>query len=190
GQKEPTPAEGLRKQSGLDAHSIEADAMFIDPAAGDYCVADGSPALKLGFKNFAMDQFGVQKPDLKKIARMPVLPVPGGNSATEKSSRDGRTQVWLGAKVKNIVGMGEMSASGLPGEVGVLIVDAPADSPAAKAGLRTGDVVLQCGGRAANDLKTLLREYGAAKPGQKVTLGVHRNQKSETGTVEAGWKGM
>jgi serine protease Do len=90
--------------------------------------------------------------------------------------------------VKHIVGMGEMSASGLPGEIGVLIVDAPAGSPAAKAGLKAGDVILQCGGKATDDLKTLLREYGAAKAGQKVPLTVHRSQKPETVTVEGGWK--
>jgi len=188
GQKEPAPVEGLAKQSGLDQHSVEADAMFIDAAKGDYRVADGSPALKLGFKNFPMDQFGVQKPDLKKIARTPVLPSAGSGPAAEKSSRIGRVQVWLGAAVKNIVGMGEMSASGLPGEIGVLIVDAPAGSPAAKAGLKAGDVILQCRGKATDDLKTLLREYGAAKAGQKVPLTVHRSQKPETVTVEGGWK--
>jgi len=37
-------------------------------------VKDGSPALALGFVNFPMDQFGVQKPELKAIARIPQLP--------------------------------------------------------------------------------------------------------------------
>jgi len=187
GQKDPAPASALAKQSGLDAHSVEADAMFVDPARGDYRVAAGSPALKLGFKNFPMDQFGVLKPDLKKIARTPVLPAAGSGPAAEKSSRDGRTQVWLGAKVKNVVGMGEVSASGLPGEIGILVVAAPADSPAVKAGLRAGDVIIGCGGKATDDLKTLLKEYGAAKAGQKVPIAVHRTQKPETLTVEGGW---
>jgi len=38
---------------------------FINPAEGDFRVKEGSPALKLGFKNFAMDQFGVVNPRLK-----------------------------------------------------------------------------------------------------------------------------
>ncbi len=33
--------------------------IFIDPAQGDYRVRPESPALKLGFKNFPMDQFGL-----------------------------------------------------------------------------------------------------------------------------------
>jgi hypothetical protein len=51
-----------------------ADAQFVDPAQGDYRVKDGSPALALGFVNFPMDRFGVQKPALKALARTPVLP--------------------------------------------------------------------------------------------------------------------
>ncbi len=68
------PATRLQQQSGRDEHSIVADAQFVDPAHGDYRVKDGSPALALGFVNFPMDQFGVQKPELKAIARTPVLP--------------------------------------------------------------------------------------------------------------------
>jgi len=70
------PAIRLQQQSGRDEHSILADAQFIDPAHGDYRVRDGSPALALGFVNFPMDQFGVQKPQLKAIVRTPALPVP------------------------------------------------------------------------------------------------------------------
>ena len=41
-------------------HSVFADPMFIDPANRNYQVKPESPALKLGFKNFPMDQFGHQ----------------------------------------------------------------------------------------------------------------------------------
>jgi hypothetical protein len=51
-----------------------ADAQFVDPAQGDYRVKEGSPSLTLGFVNFPMDRFGVQKPALKALARTPVLP--------------------------------------------------------------------------------------------------------------------
>jgi len=70
----PSPAVRLQQQSGRDSHSIVADAQFVDAARGDYRVKLGSPELALGFVNFAMDQFGVQKPALRAIARAPVLP--------------------------------------------------------------------------------------------------------------------
>ena len=61
---------------GCDANSIVGDPMFVDPAQGDYRVKANSPALKIGFKNFPMNRFGVQKPELKAIARVPRFPVP------------------------------------------------------------------------------------------------------------------
>jgi hypothetical protein len=74
GLTQPQPAVGLQEQSGLDTHSVEADALFVNPGRGDYRVQRGSPAVALGFKNFPMDQFGVTKPSLKAIARTPELP--------------------------------------------------------------------------------------------------------------------
>jgi hypothetical protein len=68
------PAVRLQEQSGRDEHSIVADAQFEDIANGDYRVKEGSSALSLGFVNFPMDRFGVQKPALKALARHPVLP--------------------------------------------------------------------------------------------------------------------
>ena len=53
---------------GWDEKSIFGDPQFIDPASGDFRVKEGSPAFDIGFKNFPMDQFGVKKPALKKIA--------------------------------------------------------------------------------------------------------------------------
>ena len=44
---------------GFGKNSIHADPMFVDPENGDYRVKPESPALKLGFKNFDMDKFGL-----------------------------------------------------------------------------------------------------------------------------------
>lgn len=122
----PAPAVALQGISGLDAHSLIGDAMFVAPAKGDYRVKDGSSALQLGFTNFPMDQFGVQKPELKKIARTPALPTPGVKQQ-EQSSRDPRIVSWQGAKIKNIIGLDDISAAGLSGEIGVKLVEAPAE---------------------------------------------------------------
>ncbi|MEI7730418.1 MAG: PDZ domain-containing protein [Verrucomicrobiota bacterium] len=180
GQTTPAPATGFQGQSGLDANSIEADARFVDAAKGDYRVRDDSPALKLGFQNFPMDQFGVQKPALKALARTPELPDPNKTLATEpKSQRDARTAQWLGATVKNVIGLGEISAAGLPGEIGVTVVEAPKSSAAAKAGLQAGDILLKCNGKEANSLDDFLKLFRAAPAGQPVKLGIWRNQKAE-----------
>ncbi len=139
-----SPATRLHKQSGRDEHSLVGDARFFDPAAGDYRVREGSPALALGFVNFPMDGFGVRKASLKKIARTPLLPaqVPAAPAANATTVRNASVVPWLDAKVRNIADEGEMSAYGLPGVTGVLVVEVTAGSALAKAGLQKSDVIL------------------------------------------------
>ncbi|NDJ13536.1 MAG: PDZ domain-containing protein [Acidobacteriia bacterium] len=178
GQTVAAAATELRKQSARDEHSLEADAQFVDPATGDYRVKPGSPALQLGFKNFPMDQFGVQWPALKRIARTPELPILNAPQPTTlQSTRDARPATWLGATVKNIVGIGEVSASGLPDETGVLIVEVPASSRAAAAGLRKGDVVLKLAGKPTATLQALQRLSQETPALGTVTVTVWRGQK-------------
>jgi len=173
---EPKPAAGLAKQSQRDANSIIADAMFVDPAQGDFRVKDGSPALKLGFVNFPMDQFGVQKPELKAIARTPQIPrlmTPAGDGSI-KPALQRRHFVWQ-AEVRDIAGLGDRSAYGLPGEYGVLCVNVPERSLAAKAGFQKDDVILACNGETVRTVDALLdlQNDSAGKP---LRIDVHRKQ--------------
>jgi len=71
-------AKGLKQAQalGLDLHSLASDPKFINPARSDFRVGADSPALKLGFQNFALDQFGVVNPRLKAIARTPKIDLP------------------------------------------------------------------------------------------------------------------
>lgn len=174
---ETAPATRLQQQSGRDEHSIVADAMFIDPAHGDYRVKDGSPALALGFVNFPMDEFGVQKLELKAIAHTPELPQPGITAAAP-AARNATPLTWLGASVRNIADEGEMSAFGLPGVTGVLVLEVPADSALAKAGLQKNDVILSVNGARTADVASLLQPAGSLAAGQNLSVGISRNQKA------------
>jgi hypothetical protein len=169
-------ATQMQQQSGRDEHSIVADAEFVDPAHGDYRVKDGSPALAMGFVNFPMDEFGVQKPELKAIARTPELP--GVNAAFATSgARDATLRVWLGARLRNIADEGEMSAFGLPGVTGVLVLEVPADSPFAKAGLQKNDIILSVNGTKTADVSNLLQMPPSMAAGQTLPVDVFRNHK-------------
>jgi len=170
------PATALQRQSGRDEHSIVADAQFVDPATGDYRVKPGSPALALGFVNFAMDRFGVQKPELKSIARTPVLPFQKP-AAAAPAARDTTARAWLGASVRNIADEGEMSAFGLPGVSGVLVLEIPAGSAPMKAGLQKNDVILSVNGAKTADVRTLLQQAPAPTGGQSLAIGISRNQR-------------
>ncbi|HUT10429.1 MAG TPA: PDZ domain-containing protein, partial [Thermoguttaceae bacterium] len=183
------PAEGLRKFSGGDAHSIVADAMFVDPSSGDYRVKDGSPALKLGFENFAMDRFGVQKPELKAQAKTP--PLPGTIEAADISTggwgrryASANSADWLGAKLKNIEDDNEMSATGLGHKDGVLVVEVAEGSEAEKLGFRLNDVILKLDGTPLKNLKEFATAYKQLSRGRAVRLVVWRNQAEHELRIE------
>jgi len=184
GLAEPQPATKLAAGSKRDAHSLEGDALFMDAARGDFRVQDGSPALALGFTNFPMDQFGVQKPALKAIARTPEMPKsnPGSRSGRAVPAQQPAQSLWE-AVVRDIAGLGDRSAYGLPGEDGVLLLRVPEGSQAARAGLRKDDVILGANGKPVRhiaDLRAMLTGAG----GQGLTLEVHRQQATITLKVE------
>ena len=164
-----------------------ADAMFLDPATGDYRVHRDSPAHGLGFRNFPMDQFGVTDPTLRAIARTPALPAAKSTSAPRPAAvRDERVRDLMGAKVRNVAGLGERSAAGLSGEIGVLVVQVPPHSQAASAGLKEGDVILKCRDKDTNSVDELRRALTSPTQQQRHQLEIWRNQRRVTVELSAG----
>jgi hypothetical protein len=162
-----------------DEHSLVGDPMFVDPAHGDYRVKDGSPAMKLGFKNFPMDQFGVQKASLKKIARTPELPTPKSGAAESRSTKN----VWLGATVKDLEGE-EFSAFGVAKEDGgIHLVEVPAASALAKSGLQTGDLILGVNGKPVRNFRELSAAMQTTK-GKPAKITFVRNQSKQQTTLK------
>jgi hypothetical protein len=181
GQSTSVPAKPLQNLSGDDSHSLEADARFFDAAVGDYRVKPDSPAIALGFVNFDMRSFGVQAPQLKAIARTPELPSAMGPKPVTLDSTRSRTIVtWQGAKVRNIVGLDEVSAAGTPGETGVIVLDVPAASPAGAAGITINDVILSFNNKPVKDTQDLLRLSREAGHGSRTTITILRYQQTST----------
>jgi hypothetical protein len=178
GQKIPVPATVLQQVSGRDENSILADVLFVDPDKGDYRVKVDSPALAKGFKNFPMDQFGVTNIKLKVIARTPFKSTTNTVLIKDSVVRNNTTKNFLGAKIKNIIGQGEISAYGLPGDVGVLILQVPAGSTAENAGLKKDDVILKCGEQEISNVDNLLKIFSGFARGTTVTLGIWRLQQN------------
>ncbi len=170
---------------GCDAHSLVGDPLFIDPASGDYRVRDDSPALKLGFENFPMDQFGVQKPALKRIARTPELPETE-NDAPPKQAVTARkiAHYWHGARTKELEGEA-YSAFGVSKESGgVHLSNVPPGSAAERDGFKTDDLIQSVNGQAVKKLSDLLRLRDAAA-GRPLNVGIVRGQQTQTLRVES-----
>ncbi len=75
---------------------------------------------------------------------------------------------------------------GLKVQKGALVNSAQASTPAAKAGLRAGDVVTTVNGEAVGDARELSRKVASLKPGTRVEVGYIRDGKPQTATVELG----
>jgi hypothetical protein len=178
GQRSPEPARTLAEASGQDAHSLAADAQFVDPARGDFRVRDGSPAQKLGFVNFPMDRFGVRPPRLRAIARTPVLPALLGGAAGSPAAA--KTVTWEGAILRNLAGE-DYSALGIGRDAGgVLVVEAPAGTRAYACGLRPRDVLQAVGDRPVQDADEFLRRIHEALLRGPAKVSLVRDQRRET----------
>ena len=69
---------------------------------------------------------------------------------------------------------------------GALVNSAGAGTPAAKAGIKAGDVVTAVNGDAISDARDLTRKIAGLKPGTQVELGYVREGRDRTATVQLG----
>jgi hypothetical protein len=186
GQAAPTPATALRDASGRDETSLAGDARFVAPQSGDWRVAKDSPAVALGFVGFATDRYGVRSPRLRALTRGPRPPA-GPGAAGGAAFRDEAPGTWLGAHIKNLCGLDEISATGMPGETGVLLTEVAPGGALARAGARPLDVVREVDGAPVTSVHDLLRACAAAPgPGRRHALGLWRNQQITTATIDGG----
>lgn len=165
------------RAAGGDAHSIAGNPMFIDPEQGDFRVREESPASRIGFTNFPMDQFGVKKPSLRAMAGRPVIPrlrLDGDPVMNPLAAK--QPTLWLGASLHGLQGE-EFSAFGVSKEDGgVQLVKVPAGSAAARSGLRENDLVQQVNGQKVRNTAQLFSAIEKAGKAP-IRLLVIRNQQ-------------
>ncbi|SNY94852.1 PDZ domain-containing protein [Flagellimonas pacifica] len=163
------------QKNNVDTNSFFGNPKFMNPEKGNYTIAEDSPALTLGFKNFSMDSFGVKKPSLRKLAKTPEFPVLWSISGTKKTK--GTSLVWLGGHLKNIETLAERSASGLNKTSGILITEIDTQSVLALSQLESGDVIVGGEGAEINTIKDLMKLYQEHGWKGHLSLQVYRNQK-------------
>lgn len=183
-------ADRLRFASvGCDADSIVADPQFVNAAAGDFRVRPGSPALAVGFENFPMNQFGVQRAWLRALARTPAIPsvqihpdqsMPGP-AAAQREIR------WYDAEVRDLAGE-EFSAYGVTrGSGGIVVVAVSPVPPAAASGLRRGDLIRSVNGQPVGSVAALAAFLSGLPDDAALRVAViHVDQSPDTLMVRGG----
>ena len=155
-----------------DLHSVYGDPMFKNPSELDFTVSENSPALKIGFKNFPMDQFGVQKESLKKIAKTPEVPIINDLSENKSSP----VVAWLRNDIKSVDSEQEQSAYGLNSAEGIIILRIWKPSPAVQNnGIKKGDVILEAGGKKVKNIQDFFK-INVENKTDMLDLVVMRNQ--------------
>ena len=167
----------------IEVNSLYGDPIFNNPKKMDYSVASNSPAFKLGFKNFPMDKFGVQKPSLKKLAKTPEVPVTKKIESSDKKFSP--TVLWLRNKIKSVESSEEQSAFGLNTADGVIMQSIWEKSPVAqKGGLKKGDVILEVEREKVRDLKSFFAILKKKNNLDAVEMVVMRNQSELTLSIK------
>lgn len=92
---------------------------------------------------------------------------------------------WLGVQIQP-VGRDMADSLGLKEARGAIVAEAQAGSPAAKAGLKTGDVIQSVNGKPIRDSRDLARTIAGYEPGSKVGVGIVRDGNKMTLQVELG----
>ncbi|MGJ8737183.1 right-handed parallel beta-helix repeat-containing protein [Zobellia laminariae] len=158
-----------------DLNSAYGDPLFKDPAHLDFSVLENSPAFKIGFKNFPMDKFGVQKAELKALAKTPE--VPNLNEKTKEGAETAPVMTWLRNKLKNVSSKEEQSAYGLNTAEGVIVLNVWEQSPAVlNKGLKAGDVIVQANGKRLKGIRDFINVVMETKTQEKLDITVVRNQ--------------
>lgn len=86
---------------------------------------------------------------------------------------------WIGVQIQQVTP--EIAESiGMKGTEGALVAEPQADSPAVKAGIEAGDVIVRVNDQPVKNARELSRTIGAMPPGAAVKLGVLRKGQERT----------
>ncbi len=162
------------QENGVDKNGKFGDPYFINPEEGDFRVDIQSSLFELGWKNFPMNMFGVQKEELKALAKQPEIP-----RVELVNESAGKTFLMWGGLIKDMKTDGEVSATGMYGKTGVLIVKQPIHGVAVNYDLKKGDVILKVNNETVDNVNSFKEKLKVIEKGGKLTtLTVWRNQKN------------
>jgi serine protease Do len=95
------------------------------------------------------------------------------------------TRGWIGIQIQPLT-RDIADSLGIKVAEGALVAEPQSDSPAAKAGIRSGDVIVRVNGDPVKDARALARRIGSMAPGSTAKLSIMRNGKDEVVNVVVG----
>jgi serine protease Do len=92
---------------------------------------------------------------------------------------------WIGVQIQPVTA--DIADSlGMKNPHGALVADPQSGSPAQKAGIKAGDVIVSVNGDPVEDARGLARRISSMPPGTSVKVGVFRNGREDTFTLTLG----
>jgi serine protease Do len=95
------------------------------------------------------------------------------------------TRGWIGVQIQPVT-QDIADSLGIKKAEGALVAEPQAGSPAAKAGIKSGDVILSVNDEKVKDARSLARTISAMTPGTSVRLGLLHDGKENTVTLTLG----
>ncbi|RKY09742.1 MAG: serine protease [Planctomycetota bacterium] len=116
------------------------------------------------------------------------IPINLARSITDQLRKSGKvTRGYLGIQMHPEKITPELAEElGLKDNKGVLVTEVIPDSPAAKAGLKRRDIILEMDGKTVEDWQSFRNHVAMLEQGKKVTLTVFRDEKKKELEVEIG----
>jgi len=95
------------------------------------------------------------------------------------------TRGWIGVQVQPVT-QDIADSLGLKATDGALVAELQVNSPAAKAGIEAGDVMLSVNGSSLKDARDLAKKIGGMAPGSSVKIGLLRKGSEKTVSLTLG----
>ncbi len=145
----------------------------------------GGPTFNVGGEVVGVNT-AIASPSGGSVGLAFAIPAETVQAVVDQLRADGKVaRGYLGVQVQPVT-KDIADGLGLDKAKGALVDHAEPGTPAAKAGLKSGDVIETVNGTAINDAKELSRKIAGLKPGAKVELAYLRGGKTDTATVELG----
>lgn len=124
----------------------------------------------------------------RTLKEQKMAPADGGNERSAVKAADSSTKpqrAWLGVEIQPITA-DIADAMGFKSTTGALVANSTPNGPAAKSGIKSGDVIISLNGTPIADPRELASTIGKMAPGKTVMVGLNRDGRTLTISVTLG----